>query len=107
MHTPGREQVAHLRGLVGAHGGQWVLRVGARLIRLRERIDEGDDVAAAQRVLVDGELSGRRKVLGVHQHQHVDVRVDLVGGRREGLYVEQLLRLLVGDPTLGRIWPDC
>ncbi len=58
LHPPGRQQVAHLRGLVGAHRRQRVLRVGARLIRLRERIDEGDDVSAAQCVLVDGELCG-------------------------------------------------
>src|SRR5262249_31778421 len=59
LHAPGGEQVAHLRGLVCAHRGERILRVGARLVCLGERIDERDDVSATERVLVDGELSGR------------------------------------------------
>ncbi len=103
LHAPGRQQRPELRGLVGRHGGHGVLRVGARLIGLGQRIHERDDVAAAQRVLVDRELRRGRQVLRMHQDEHGHVRVDLgrVGLQRTD--IEELLCLRVGDPGLAHL----
>ena len=103
LHAPGVEQRGQVRGLVGAHGRHRVLRVGAGVVGLGQRIDEHQDVAAAQRELVDGELRRRRQILRMHQHQHVHVRVDVRGARLERPQVEQLLRLGVDGPRLAHL----
>jgi hypothetical protein len=56
LHSPCRQQRPRLRGLVGLHGRHGILRIGAGLVGVRQRIDEHRDAPAAQRELVDRKL---------------------------------------------------
>ena len=67
VHAPGFEQFLEVRGLVAARRihhlalrHHHLLLLGGRVL-LGDRVHEGDDVAAAQRELVDGELRGERQ----------------------------------------------
>jgi len=103
LHAPRREQGPGMRRLVGRHGGHRILRVGPGLIGIRQRVHEHRDVSAAQGVLIDRKLHRRRQVLRMRDHQQVDVRIDLAGGRIDGPYIEQLLRLAVDGPRLAHL----
>jgi hypothetical protein len=62
------------------------------------RIDEQQDLAAAHDELIDGVQRLGRKLLGMHDHQHVDVVVDVIhiGGQRADR--EELLDLRQDGP---------
>ena len=93
LHAPGGEQRLEVRGLVGGELRHRIVGIVARLVGLRVRIDERQHAAAAHRELIDGIQRRGRQVLGVHQHQHVDVRVDAGDRRIDGAHRVQLFDL--------------
>ena len=103
LHAPGAQQLAQVGGPVGIHRGHRVLRIRPGVVRFGERVDKGEDVPAAQRELIDGELGGWRWLFGVHQHQHIHARVDVCSGRLERMQLEELLRVAVDHPRLARL----
>ena len=100
VDAPGGEEVLYVRGAVGRRRLHGVAR---RLIRVRHRIDESENVSAAQRVLIDRELRGGREVLRIDEHEHAHVGADGGRVRLQRAYVEELLRLRVDHPGLRRL----
>lgn len=79
-----------LGSVIRAGRGERIAGLGAGRVGLGHRVHEHQHVAAVQRELVDGVLRRGREALGMHQHEHVDVRVDRLDGRLQRSHVEQL-----------------
>ena len=70
----------------------------ARLLHLGVGVDEREEPAAAQHVLVDGVERFARQRLRMDQHQDVDVLGDLFEPRGQRAQLEELLHLLDDHP---------
>ena len=97
-HAPGGEQLVDL-GAARRDRLHEAARHGV-LLGLGVRVDERDDPAAAQHVLVDGVERLARQGLRVHQHQDVDVLGDLLELRMQRAQVEELAYLIDHHPGL-------
>ena len=100
--------------MIGHRAGERIGRVLPAGVRSGIRIDEQQHLAAAHDELIDGIQRLGGQLLGMDEHQHVDVLVDVidVGGQRA--HGEQLLDLREDGPGLahlrrswGRSGPAC
>src|SRR5690606_31450664 len=98
LDAPGGEQLLQVRTGVRARLGG----IGSGGIRLRMRIDEGDQPPAPKHELVDGEQRLVREVLRVDEEKNVDVFGDLAAARANRLDLEELLELRVSDTGIVR-----
>ena len=104
VDAPGLEQLRQVGGAVGHHRRLRVVRIGARIVALGERVDEDEQMAAAQNELVDRVLRIVGQVLRLHDNEDVDVLVDRLhrrGGERA--HFEQLLELRLDRPGLAHL----
>ena len=98
LHAPRREQPRQIRGVSGQAADAGGERRG---VELGIRVDEHDQVAAAQHVLVNRVLRGRRQLLRMDQQQHLQAIVHVLqAGRIKRLQLEQLAQLLHHRPRL-------
>ena len=81
VDTPRLQQLEELRRGPAARGHAHRAHAAAHL---RHRIDDGQDLAAAKHVLVDGVGSLRRELVGLGNHQHINVGRDLLDVLRLG-----------------------
>ena len=103
VDAPGLEEIAQIRAGVDELPGLASHRILLAAVSLGEqahRIDKGDHIAAAEQILVDGELGALRDVRGVDDDEDRDVRVDLVRGGRHFTHFVVVAQLLDDRPGL-------
>ena len=72
-------------------------------IRAGIRIDQQQQSAAAHDELIDGVERLGLQLFRMHQHQHIDILVDVIEIRGQGAHIEQLLQLGVDGPGLAHL----
>ena len=98
---PGLEEGGEGRRGGGAHLAHHRVAAGGHLGGDREGVDAGEDRAALEEVLVEGELGFRGDARGVEEEDDVDlVGIDLAGVHGEVLDLVGLAELAVDDPGL-------
>ena len=97
-NAPGLEQRLQRRGPFGGKARGRVARILAR-VGLGIRVDKGQQPAAGEHELVDGQKHFIRKVLRVHHDKRIEIVRQRFGVRFDGSQVEQFVPLVVYRPA--------
>ena len=76
-----------------------VCRIRFCVVPLRQRVDKQHGMAAPEQVLVYGEQGFLRKILGMHDHQHIDVFIYVIRVRADIAHLEEFLHNVDNGPA--------